>query len=549
VSTIASTSSNTAHISRPSSLPLLVATLVALVGATCTTTIPQPVPPGSGGPGGAVAAKLAPLAPNVFQILHTNDIHGHLDSNKVTTGGKTFEQGGMALLGGMIQQQRSRAPERTLTLDAGDAGTGTLISAIDHGASVAQAMSMIGYDAQAIGNHDLDWGQGEIAKRQAEAGFPFLAANLVEAATGKTPAYAKPYIVKDLGITKVGVIGLTYPSSSIIKASSVKGLRFLPGIESVRKYLPEVQKQADVIVVLSHLGIEGGTARIGGGDTGLAEAIPAIDIIIGGHDHIAFRTGRVVGKTKIFQTGAYADNLGRVEVTIDPATRKVAAVQGADVLLTVASGAAAPLANVAALAAERRADADKYGTRVIGKATETFTADREMNSPLGNVVADALLDYGRQQGWKSDLGFYNGAGVRSSLPAGDITYAKLAEVLPFQNTVVSVDLTGTQVREVFEGMAGAAGRLFMSGGTMAYRSTGAPGSRVLRASVAGQPLDPARVYHVATIDYLLGGGDGHTAFTKGTDVIYGDVDVDVVSGYLQAHSPLTPVSPGRVTTE
>lgn len=543
MSTIGSTSSNTALIRRFSSLALLA----ALVAAACTAAVPVPAASPSGSSATSAAAK--PLAPNVFQILHTNDIHGHLDGNKVTTGGRTFEQGGMALLGGMIQQLRARAPERTLTLDAGDAGTGTLISALDHGASIARAMALIGYDAQAIGNHDLDWGQDEIGKRQSEAGFPFLAANLVEAATGKPPAFAKPYIVKDLGIARVGIIGLTYPSGTIIKASSTKGLRFLPAIESVKRYLPELQQQADVIVVLSHLGLEGGSSRLGGGDTALAEAVPQIDVIIGGHDHVAFRTARVAGRARIFQTGAYTDNLGRVEVTVDPATRKVASVQGADVLLTVSSGAAPPLPAVAALAAERRADADKYGKRVIGKAADHLAADREMNNPLGNIVADALLDYGRQQGWKSDIAFYNGAGVRASLPAGDITYEKLAEVLPFQNTVVSVDMTGAQLMEVFEGMAGAAGRLFMSGGTMAFRPSAPLNRRVVRAAVAGQPLDAARVYHVATIDYLQGGGDGHAAFTTGTNVVYGDVDVDVVSAYVQAHSPLSSVSPGRVTAE
>ncbi len=541
MSTIASTSCSTAHIKRLNTLVVVVA---LLLGA-CTAATPEPLSSASA----PAASTGAGLGANVLQILHTNDIHGHLDAKTVTTGGKTFQQGGMALLGGMIQQQRARAPERTLTLDAGDAGTGTLISAIDHGASVTKAMSLIGYDAQAIGNHDLDWGQGELAKRAGEASFPLLAANLVEAATGKPPAYAKPYIVKDLGIARVGVIGLTYPSGTIIKASSVKGLQFLPAVESVKRYLPEVQRQADVIVVLSHLGIEGGTSRTGGGDTALAEAVPGIDVIIGGHDHITFRTARVVGKTKIFQTGSYAENLGRVLVTVDPATHTVASVQGADVILPVATGAAPPLASVAALAAERRADADRYGKRVIGAATDLFQADREMNSPLGNLVADALLAYGTQQGWKSEVAFYNGAGVRSSLPRGDITYEKLAEVLPFQNTVVSLDLTGAQLEEVFEGMAGAAGRLFMSGGTLVYRSSGPQGKRVVRATVGGQPLEPARVYHVATIDYLQGGGDGHAVFTKGANLIYGDVDVDVVSAYVQAHSPVSPVSPGRVTSQ
>lgn len=467
----------------------------------------------------------------------------------VVTGGKPFEQGGLPLIGGMIQQNRERAPDRTLVLDGGDAWVGQLISGLDHGKAIVKAMSLIGYDAQVLGNHDFDWGQDELAARAKEATFPFLSANVVMEATGAPPPFVKPFIVKDLKIAKVAVIGLTYPSSTIIRAASVKGLRFDPAIESVKRYLPEMRKQADVIVVLSHLGVEGGSARIGGGDTALALAVPEIDLIIGAHDHLAFRTARSSGKTKIFQAGSSGENLGRVEVTIDPATKKVSAVQGADVLLAVATGAATPHPEVAKLVAERKAEAEKAGSRVLGKATGFFAQDRDMNDPLGNVVADALLEYGKQQGWKSEIAFYNSAGTRAPVGEGDITYFKLAEVLPFQNSAVSVDLTGDQLKEVLEGMAGNAGRLFMSGGTMSYRFANPPSSRVLSANVAGQPLDPKRVYHVATIDYLLGGGDGHTGFAKGTNVMYGELDVDVVAAYVQAKGALAPVSPGRVTQE
>ena len=531
---------------------LLVLLFALIVGCTVSTPPPGSPETASAAPAVKTAAGTGAtqaLGADKFQILHTNDLHGRLDAASVVTGGKPFDQGGLPMIGGMIQRDRARAPELTLVLDAGDAWVGQLISGIDRGRSMVKAMSLIGYDAQALGNHDFDWGQDDLAANAKAASFPFLTANVVEEATGRTPAFAKPFIVKDLKIAKVAVIGLTYPSSTIIRAASVKGLRFEPAIDSVKRFLPEMKKQADVIVALSHLGIEGGSARLGGGDNALALAIPEIDLIVGGHDHLAFRTARSSGKTRIFQTGSNGDNLGRIEVTVDPATKKVSAVQGADVLLPVSSGAATPHPDVAKVVAERRAEAEKIGSKVIGKATGLFVQDREMNNPLGNVVADALLDYGVKQGWKTDIAFYNSAGTRAAVGEGDITYFKLAEVLPFQNSAVSVDLTGEQLKEVLEGMAGNAGRLFMSGGTMTYRFSNTPNSRVLKATVAGQPLDLKRVYHVATIDYLLGGGDGHTGFAKGTNVLYGELDVDVVAAYVQSKGTLSPVSPGRVTQE
>jgi 5'-nucleotidase len=535
----------------PRSVGIVLSLALAAVAA-CTTATPAPPagtpagPPALSGPAAKTLAPLEPLAADRFQILHTNDIHGRLDSLRVTTGASGFDQGGLALIGGMIERHRERAPGRTLVLDAGDAWVGQLISSIDKGRSMVAAMSMAGYDAQALGNHDFDWGQEELAARAKEASFPLLTANVIQESTGDPPPFAKPFVVKDLGIARVAVIGLTYPSSSIIRAASVKGLRFTSPIEAAKRYLPEMRKQADVIVALTHLGLEGGSARLEG-DTALAAAVPEIDLIVGGHDHQAFRTAMSAADTKIFQAGANGENVGRVEVTVDPATKRVTAVKGSDILLAVSTGAAEPHSGIAKLVAERRAEADKYANRVLGRTEEFLQQDRDMNSPLGNLVVDALLEYGKAQGWASDLAFYNGAGIRASIGIGEVTYGKLAEVLPFGNTVLSVDLTGAQVKEVMEGMAGSAGRLFIAGGTMEYRFSDPAGRRVLSATVGGAPLDLAKTYRVVTIDYLHGGGDGHTGFKNGTNVIYGDVDVDVVAAYIAAHTPLSPKSPGRVT--
>nr|MBA2371770.1 5'-nucleotidase C-terminal domain-containing protein [Chloroflexota bacterium] len=145
--------------------------------------------------------------------------------------------------------------------------------------------------------------------------------------------------------------------------------------------------------------------------------------------------------------------------------------------------------------------------------------------------------------------FYNQAGVRASLPAGDITFGQLYQVLPFANTIVQVELTGAQLREVFEGASGSAGRLHVAGGSFVYRLSNAPGQRLLEAKVAGAPLDEARTYRIVTIDYLYTGGDGHTGFGKGTNVKVGDVEVDVVAAYIAAHSPVNPQLEGRIVQQ
>ena len=460
----------------------------------------------------------------------------------MTTGSSGFDQGGMAALAGLVAQQRERAPGRTLLLDAGDAWQGTFTSNANRGEAIVRSMNLMRYDAQALGNHDFDWGQDVLAQRAKEAKFPFLAANLLEARTGQPPEYVKPWIVKDLGVTKVGIIGLTNPRSpTIVKASSITGLTFLPSIDSVRRYLPEVRAQSDIVVVLSHIGIDE--------DTELAQALPDIDIIVGGHTHLALRTARAVGKTRIFQAGAYTENLGRVEITVDRSTRKPTAITGGDVLIPVASGAVRPDADVAAIVAQRRAEGLAATSRVVGSSAVPLEGVRGTEVPIGNLIADALLDYGRKQGWGSDVAFYNQAGVRASLPPGEITFGALYQVLPFANTIVQVELTGGQLMEVLEGAAGAAGRLHIAGGSFVYRFSDPALQRVKSATVGGAPLDPARIYRVVTIDYLYTGGDGHTGFKNGMNVKVGDVEVDAVSAYIAANSPVHPKIEGRIVQQ
>src|SRR5438445_5161830 len=148
------------------------------------------------------------LADDRIQLLHTDDIHGHLDADFVTSANasSSFRAGGMAQLAGQIAAFRAWAPQRTLLIDAGDAWQGTFISNANKGEAVTKAMNLMHYDGLAVGNHDFDWGQDVLAQRAKEATFPFLATNVVETASGKLPSYLKPYIVKDMGIAKVGIL-------------------------------------------------------------------------------------------------------------------------------------------------------------------------------------------------------------------------------------------------------------------------------------------------------------------------------------------------------
>ena len=509
----------------------LAAAVVIVLSVACTASPGATTTPAPNG---------AALGADRIQLLHTDDIHGRLESEIVGTGTASFSAGGMATLATLVARQRARAPERTVLVDGGDTWQGTFISNSNKGEAMTKAMNLMKYDALAVGNHDFDWGQEVIAQRSREAVFPFLATNLVETATGKLPAYVKPYVVRDLGVTRVGILGVTSPlGNTIVKATSVAGLRFLPAAQGIQPYLSELQKLADIIVVVAHIGSLDAAQ--------LARDVPGIDVIVAAHDHLALQTARVEGRTTIVDSGAYTQYFGRLEIIVDPKTRKMKdAVRAGELMVVAASSTVRPDPEIGVIVEAHRAEAVKYTSRIVGTLTSDLENTRDENG-LGNMITDAFIEYGRQQGWRTDVAFYNAAGVRAPLRAGPVNYGRLYEVLPFGNTIVSVDLTGEQLREVLEDASGRAGRVQIGGGKWSYRFTNAAGQRVLDATIAGAPLDPKRIYHVATIDYLLLGGDGHGWFGKGTNVIYGDIEVDAVAAYMTAHSPLDPKVEGRIT--
>ncbi len=512
-------------------LPLLL----ALVAGACDAGV---VPASATAP----AAASALLADHV-QILHTNDIHGRMEAERVRTGSASFEKGGVALLAALAAQLRGRAPDRSLLLDAGDAWQGAFISNENKGSAVVQVMNRMGYDAQALGNHDFDWGQDVLRARAGEAKFPFLAANVVEEATGVVPSFARAYIVKDVGIARIAILGIANPGTPAInKPANVKGLRFLPAPDTVKKYLPELRQQADVIVVVTHIGKDD--------DLALARAVPDIDVIVGGHSHTPIQTALLEGKTTIAQAGSYAEYLGHLELTIDPQTRKVVAAARGSELTAIAGGKLQPEAEVAKIVAERANAARAVTERVVGKTQTTLDPISAGEFPLGNLIVDGMLDYCRGEGWRSDIALYNNSGVRSSIPVGDITYGKVYEVLPFDNVVVNIDLSGGQLQRIFERtVSGRPGNLLIAGGTYAFRFSGDVGRRITSITIGGAPLDSPRTYHVCTIDYLALGGDDQTTFREGTNVIYGDLTALVVANWLTKHSPVSPKTEGRIVSQ
>lgn len=490
-----------------------------------------------------LAATASPTPPKTetIAILHTNDMHGYVEPELIRVGEKSFESGGAANIAGHIAAFRKEYGGKVLVLDAGDTWQGTFVSNKSRGAVVTEMMNIAGYDAQALGNHDFDWGQEVLKERAAQAKFPFLAANIVEESSGKIYSGAKPYLVKSVGGVKVAVLGLGYPGTPAInKAANVKGLKFLPGPETAAQYVPALRKEADLVVVLSHLGL--------GDDEKLAASVEGIDVIVGGHSHTEIRNTKRVGNTIIVQAGSKAKFLGRLEIVYDREARKITRHTTSDELLSVVSGKIAPDPQVAALVTKYAKEAQAIMDRPLGETLVDLEQCYEGECPLGNLIADAMLTAQQAGPRPADAAMHNNAGIRSRIPKGPVTYGQLYAVLPFDNVLAAVDLTGEQVPRILEKTVGGSrtSNMVVAGMSYTFDRSKPVGERIVTVTIGGQPLDAKKLYRIQTIDYLVGGGDGQDTFKEGKDIAYGDPTVDVVAEYIQKHSPVSPKVEGRI---
>jgi 2',3'-cyclic-nucleotide 2'-phosphodiesterase (5'-nucleotidase family) len=516
---------------------LVVATVVFVLlspGAEAPSTESQPV----GEPGAGGDSTTSRNGTEKVVILHTNDFHGAIEPETRNSG----EAGGLVNLVSLIDQFRAEDPERTLLLDAGDTFQGTYLSNSTQGEVVMAAMNIAGYDAWALGNHEFDWGQESLKARIDQASFPVLAANLQNADTGQMWGKVKPYTIVEAGRARIAVLGLTYPNTpGINKPQNVADLKFRGAAETVRQYLPEMEEQADLVIVLSHAGYDT--------DMDLARTVKGIDLIIGGHSHTYVERPRQVGDTLVAQAGAKGQVLGRLELTVHLETGKIVEVGNQRALQQVTGDVSPVNQEVKDLVNAAIAKARETMNQPIGETVKALEPQRVGEFALGNLVVDAMLA-ADVDGRPADIATHNNAGIRDGLPKGPVNYGQLYAVLPFDNQLMAMDLTGKQVLEILEhSVSNQAGKLQVAGLAFRFDMSRRGGSRVLEVNVGGQPLDLERVYRMVTIDYLASGGDGYDTFAQGADPSYGDNEVWVVAEYIRAQSPIDPRVEGRIVEQ
>lgn len=479
----------------------------------------------------------APCSQHIpLTILHMNDLHGHILPYVDKSVLEDQPVSGAAYFAAMIAQERSKNPEGTLLLAAGDMFQGTPISNVFRGQSVIEIMNTLKFDAMALGNHEFDWGRDALEQLRSAANFPFLAANVVTKG-GEPLSGIKPYVLLTRRGVGIAVIGVTTTETGYTtNPATVSDLVFRDPAEVLPSLIQKVRSEgAQLVIVLSHLGLDA--------DEQLAGQVSGIDVIVGGHSHTAVITPVKINDTIIVQAKCYGDYLGVLELQIDETTQKIANYSKANVLRTVVAG---PQATADAGIAEI---VDRYNDQIrteFGKVIGSSAVDLQRRdfaeSNIGNLITDAM-----REATGADIAFQNGGGIRSDLPAGEITVEKLYTLLPFDNQLVIMDLKGSQVLVLLEESADKHSKMLqISGMSVEYDLTRPAGSRVVQASVQGKPLQPDSIYRVATNDFLAAGGDQFMPFEEGRNLSYGDALRDIVGVYLQKHSPVQPAIEQRI---
>lgn len=473
-----------------------------------------------------------------LRLLHVNDVY-----EIAPVDGK----GGFAELMTLLAAERARGP--SLTTLGGDMISPSLMSGVTKGTQMIELANAIGLDAAVLGNHEFDFGPEVLRRRIAESKFAWLATNVMEA-DGSPFDKAEAYVLREVGGLKVGLLGLVTPETEHM-SSPGDGVRFASVQGTAGATVDALRAAgADVVIALTHLTIED--------DRALAKAVPGIDLILGGHDHdpISWYEGGVL----ILKAGSDAHYLGVVDLAIEA----VVDGNGESKRRIVPSwslrstAGVAPDPAIAALVARHTAAFDAEMDQPLVAATGEIDSRRDSvrtgEASMGSLIADALRSLG------ADVGMTNGGGIRGDrvYPAGTmLTRKDILRELPFGNYALTLSLAGADLLAALESgvsqVEDKAGRFpQVSGLSFAYDPSRPPGSRVLSVEVGGAPLDPARVYTVATTDYLARGGDGYAPLANGrvlVDTAGAPLLASLVMEYLLKQGQAAPPPDGRISIE
>lgn len=573
--------------------------VAALLFVSCRT-----VKPGLSEPDEPSSAE-----PVHLTVVGTNDVHGWAYPRKTVLGdGTAVEEGGLQIFSAYLSILRQDNPGGVLLIDSGDIFQGTLAANITEGAFMIDAYNYLGYQAVAVGNHEFDYGPvgpavmasapgddplGALKARIAQAKFPFLAGNVLEAASGVRPRWLgnDGSILLELKGVKVGLVGLITPTTpQVTNPVNVASLKFGALAPSALQAAQRLRERgATVLIGIAHAGgrcssVEDpsdlSSCDLDNGEIfemirGLPEG--TFDGILAGHTHSSL--GHFVNGMPVVETWGLGRHFSVIDLSIDPKTKRVLrgetrlrplipicervdAERGGCNPKGLADGKGLVPAvfmgrevkrdlkleelmrpTLVRLAEEQRRPLGLSAPRLLGR-------NYDGESALGDFLADSLREME-----KADVSLLNAGGLRADLPAGELTYGDVYEVMPFENAVATLSLNADELNRLLRAAYGSRKGVFPVSG-LAIELSPCPGEGRLRSFAlgGGRALSANKRYKVVLPDFLARGGDGLDkvmASFEARHVDLGDARArslrdSLVQYWQEKRAPLVAPKPGRI---
>jgi 5'-nucleotidase len=470
-------------------------------------------------------------------ILHINDTYQFTPAD----GGK---RGGLARVMTIRKETLKKNPNTIMTL-GGDTLSPSVETRTYKGAQMIDAWNAVGLDYSVFGNHEFDLKTADLLLRMKESKFTWLGANVIDSKTGKSFADTPPFVIRSIGGVKIGIIGFLLPETK--ETSSMEAhLKVTDFCFAARRLVPRMRRAgANVIVGLTHLFMQQDKKLAGCAD---------FDLILGGHEHTLLQSS--ANGTPIFKMWADAREVGKFDLLINKKTGRLASMDWEIIPVTDAIPDAPEFAPVTA---KYKDLLEKLAVQVGSTSVELDALSQSVRTKetnIGNFIADAY-----RKAADADVALVNGGSIRADLTysPGMLTMRDVLSMLPFNNPIVKVEVTGKALADILEhGVARSAednepGRFpQISGMSFKFDTRKLPGQRVLEILVGGKPLDEKGTYTVATSDFLVSrGGDGYTMFKNAKILIMADKaqkDSDVFEQAIRSapNSTISPRLEGRI---
>ena len=453
------------------------------------------------------------------------------------------ERGGIARVATLRKQVLTESPH-TLFLLAGDTISPSIESNTYKGAQMIEAWNAAGLDYATFGNHEFDFGPDVLRQRMNESKFKWLAANVLDKTTGKLFADTPEFVVREFDGVKIGLFGILLPET-LQTSRPGPNVDIIDPCTVAARVIPRIHAAgAQVVVALTHLSMAE--------DKQLARC-SGVDVIIGGHEHTLLES--MAGRAPIFKMTADARELGRIDLNINRASGKLESIDWQVIPVTKDTPDDSSFVAINEKYGELLKSLEQTVGRTNVKLDMKSEDVRTRETNVGDFIADAF-----REATGADVALINGGSIRADteIAPGVLTKRNVLSILPFNNKVVKVQVTGATLRRALEhgvatvGVEGQPGRFpQVSGIRLSYDASRKPGDRVTSVLINGKPLDDRQLYSLAATNYVVkDAGDGYDMFRHAKILIGPDQapsESDILQKKIRAVASIAPKTDGRIT--